>query len=398
MFGVFFEWRSDKERVFEGAYVDNVEIFITEDIGEKIYQGHSQDWLVQEEIGQHWFEFPLDWDDDIEVSIELDEDCEDVNDLYYKAICKLKNDEGGYASWIEIDFEIGTVAQSTVVITGVEDDFSHEPIADGGIMEYPSDAHIQFCYTNEGNVPVEDTVITAAGYKLVKETLFEEDFEGMFSWNPWDDDYGGAMHASTKFAFSGSKSLGFCHEETGMIVPGADYAGYCPDGFDMENVEDAVMDFYYKAVLPEGAEFILYMLGYYYVIITETILEGPMCQKTWVGPMQPQGMYESIDIDYWVGLMLANDYLKDENGHDTYVTGIGFDLDCTAVAEGEFVPAGCFEVGETPWSGVYIDDISITATVKGDMESRPTWCIRKVNLLYKMKVCRLILPYRRAGL
>jgi hypothetical protein len=70
-FAPYFEWISDKERVFEGAYVDNVEINIIEDDGQKIYQGHSQDWIDIDEEGVSWFEFPLDWDDDIEITVDF---------------------------------------------------------------------------------------------------------------------------------------------------------------------------------------------------------------------------------------------------------------------------------------------------------------------------------------
>ena len=379
--GIFFEWRSDKERVYEGAYVDNVEIDITEDVGEKIYQGHSQNWLTQEETGIHWFTFPLDWDDDIEVSYEADEDGIDQNDMYYKAICKIKDDSGGYYEWKEIDFEIGTIDECTVKITNVEDDYSHDPIPDGGIMQYPSDAHIEFCYTNNGNLPVTDTEITATGYKLEKETLFEDDFESMFNWVSFNDDH--PLYVSDKFAFSGGKSLAFNQPENDMIVGGSgitavEYIGYSQDFFSMENVEDAVLDFYWKAVLPEEAEFWLCMIGYHYIILTKYIMgpdiytssplygETPICQKTWIGPMQPQGMYMSIDFDALFDLLVANDYMKDENGHETYETAIGFFLDTTNVNKEDFVPECCFEPGEVPWSGVYIDDISVEATVKGD--------------------------------
>jgi len=385
-FGVFFEWRSDKERVFEGAYVDNVEIGIVEDIGEKIYQGHSQEWQYVYELEEpltHWFEFPLDWDDDIEVSVDLDEDCDDVNDMYYKAICKIKTDDHdtyptGYSTYLEIDFEIGTVAMSTVEITLVEDDFSHEPIEDGGIVQYPSDVHVKWCYTNDGNVPVTDTEITMNAYKLVQEELFFEDFEGMSAWNAWEGDIGGFAHKSNDFAWSGSSSLAFNHEDTNMIVPGEDYAGYFDDFFDMEGVNNAVMDYYYTAVLPAGATFKAYIVGFQYVLGSVPFLTGEVFQDSWVGPMQPQCQYVAFDFyddflywtnDYIDGIPNAYDhnFFADENGHMTWDAGLGFDLDCSGVAEGDFVPLGYFAADEIPWSGVYIDDVMISAEVKGDL-------------------------------
>jgi len=368
IFGIFFEWRSDKERVFEGAYVDNVEIDITEDIGQKIYQGHSQEWLTQDEAGSHWFKFPLDWTNGIEVSVDFDENGVDQDSTYYLAICKIKTDDGHYMPIKEIPFEIGDIQECYTWITGVEDDYSHDPIADGGILKYPSDAHIQYCIENEGNVAMSNTEVTATGYKLEKETLFEDDFESMLNWVYFEEDY--PLYKSDKFAFSGSSSLAFNQPETGMIVGGSgqvavEYIGYSQSYFSMEGVDDAVLDLYWQAVLPEGATFSVCFLGYHYIIIGPELFAGPICQKSWIGPMQPQGMYSSVDMDYWFDLLVANDYMKDDNGHETYDTGIGFYLDTTDVNKEDFVPVCCFEPGETPWSGVYIDDVSVTATVKG---------------------------------
>jgi len=168
-FSPYFEWISDKERVYEGAYVDNVQISIIEDDGEKIYQGHSQQWL-DADAGISWFEFPLDWDDDVMSTVDFVNGI-DQNDAYYKAICKIKDDSGGYNDWFEIDFELGPYVDCAITDIMVEDDFSHEPIADG-------DAHIKFCYTNLGNEPQEDVVIKATGTRVETETLLFDDLEG----------------------------------------------------------------------------------------------------------------------------------------------------------------------------------------------------------------------------
>ena len=203
-FSPYFEWISDKERVFEGAYVDNVEITVSQDMGQKIYQGHSQDWLDATETGISWFEFPLDWDQDIISTVNYVNGV-DTNPAYYTAILKIKNDTGGYGDWIEIDFEIGPYVDCAITDLVIEDDFSHEAIPDGGIMQYPSDAHVQFCYTNLGNTVQTNIPITATGYKMTKETLLFDDFEGMNNWVYFYDDY--PVYISTDKAWSGSKSL-----------------------------------------------------------------------------------------------------------------------------------------------------------------------------------------------
>ena len=375
-FGIFFEWKSDKERVYEGAYVDNIKISITEAKGEKIYQGHSQDWLEEDE-GTSFFKFPLIWDD-VEVGT-------------YKAIGKIKTDNGSYVDHdleeegiqhLEVKFKIGDLVDCEITEISVEDDFTHEPIPDGGTFSYPSDAHTKFTYHNAGNVPLTDVTVTATGYEEVKETLFEDDFEGMSQWAYFYEPYPLTVVTPPDFigeAWSGSRALYFGNPDTWHITGGADrqhdgdlnqivnYVGYSQAGFSMEDVDEAYMDFYYKAVLPENANLIFGMLGAYYVVGLQYILQGPTCIKSWVGPMQPQGRYASVDVAYQFERLESFGYTLDANGHKTYDTGIYFRLDTSAVPNECVVPEDCFAPGEATWSGVFLDDISIKATVRGDI-------------------------------
>jgi len=368
-FGIWFEWISDKERTYEGAYVDNIEIALIETLGINVYQGHSQSWSETDE-GVSWFEFPLDWDTYIIPTVDYVNGI-DENNAFYKAVCKIKNDTGGYNDWFEIDFEIGPYVDCAITDLEIEDDFSHEPIPDGGIMQYPSDAHIKFCYENKGNEPQDNIIVKATGYKLEKETLLYDDFEGVNNWVYFYDDY--PLYISDDKAWSGSKSLAMNDPETIHIrtanAPNR-YLGYSQTVVDMKDVTEATIDWYYQAVLPDGANCKLMLLTYKYVVrIGNTFIDNtdtPLCQKTWVGPMQPQGTYQSLDFKALFDMLVSFGYFQDDNGHDTYETGIGFALDTINVADGELTPIGCFDTGEQSWSGVYIDDISINANVVGE--------------------------------
>jgi len=437
-----FKWNSDKERVFEGAYIDNVEINVLEPEGNKIYQGHSQEWLTEDQ--GRWFKFPLDWDDDIE---ETFAGCEtgsyDANPDYYNMRIKLKNDSGGFAEDLTFKFEIGNQVNYKITDLSIEDDYSLDPIEDGGVLQYPSDAHIMFCFENSDTVtgcdqdgnpvdmdisnmePATDVKINAKGYKMEKETLFEDDFDGMFNWGTWDDPEGGfyPMYVSDFEPWSGSGCLALNNPENNMILGGdwnkephpdaginfpeqkVRYAGYSQEFFSMENVEEATMDFYLKGALPEGAILLQVMIGSKYILWGEALVDtgnviipyldmngdiigysdyssffdaiihdaddfppgqGEWCQKTWLGPMQPQGEYVNIDIASQFRDNLAAGYFKDANGHDTYETTIGFYLFTDCVDKDQIYPECCFGFGETPYSGAFFDDISIEAEVIGD--------------------------------
>ena len=341
-FGVWFGFHSDKERVFEGAYIDDILIEGCIPDGEKIYQGHSQDWLTIDP-GVTYFEFPLVWDD--------------VEPGTYKAVAKVKNDEGGYDDWDEIIFEIADNIDCAIVDMFVEDDFTGEIIPDGGIMSYTADAHIPFTYHNTGNVAMEGVGIRATGYKVVKETLFEDDMEGMSNWVYFYED--APLYMSNDFAWSGSQSLAFNNPDTMHYDNDKFYVGYSQAGWNMEDVEECQIDMYIKAKLADaGEQFVGCMLTYNLILGYILIDSGPRGDNGWVGPMQPQCQYYSVDFDYQFNRIADIGYFYDDNGHMTYDTGIGFWLQTDAT--------GVFFEDETDWSGVYVDDIVVTATTVGE--------------------------------
>jgi len=141
------------------------------------------------------------------------------------------------------------------------------------------------------------------------------------------------------------------------------YVGYSQTGFSMEGVEEAQLDLYYKAKLADsGEEFVICMLTYQYILGYYLLLNGPMADTGWVGPMQPQCQYASIDFKYQFDRISTYGYFLDANGNPTYDTGIGFWL--STDDHGVFYED--VDGQQTDWSGVYIDDISITAKTVGE--------------------------------
>lgn len=342
-FGILFGWHSDKERVHEGAYVDNVHIYSIEDVQTKIYQGHSQQWLTIDE-GTTEFQFPLTWNDPAPGT--------------YKAILKVKNDEGGYDDYKEIVFTIADNLDCEISDITVEDSFTGEEVPDGGRLTYTADAHIKYTYHQAGNVPSPEggVPIKATGYKIEKDVLFQDDFEGPSQWVYFFEDY--PLYISDKFAWSGSHSLALNNPETLHYDNNGLYIGYSQNFWSMEGVQEAYMDFYYKAALADSGDHFLICFTAYRYIIGFYFLDGPYMED-WVGPMQPMGSYFTIDVKNIFDRLVSYGYFYDDNGHMTYEMGLGFWL--WTDSSGIF-----YDDEHTQWSGVYVDDITIYAKVLGD--------------------------------
>ena len=347
-FGLWFKWTSDKERVFEGAYVDNIEIASIESEGEKIYQGHSQSWLNVE--GDTWFEFPLEWND--------------VAPGEYKAILKLKNDDypdgDGYDIQQEIIFEVGDQVDCEITDLELTDDFSGEVISDGDTIEYTTDVHTTYTYHNNGNLPESDVAVKATAYKAKEETLAEYDMESGFSYYYFTGN-AGQIYLSNDFAWSGSSSMAFNDPNT-LHYGGYDIIGMLfGDPLNMEGVSEAYWDHYFMGKLGTGDEFLTMFSaeGGRYAYYGDTLIGGDE-KVDWTGPMQPQCSYEQIDMmPYWETLVSLGETL-DANGNPTYGLLFGYML----VNNGD---ESFYYEDEFDWSGVYVDDVSINAKVRGDV-------------------------------
>lgn len=341
--GVWFNWVSDKERVFEGAYVDNVEISTIASEGEKIYQGHSQQWLDVD--GTTWFEFPLEWDD--------------VEPGTYKAIAKLKNDDADqFDIYEEIIFEVGDQTDCEITDLVLTDDFSGEEV--GETIEYTTDVHVTFTTHNNGNIALDDIPVKATAYKQETETLFESDFEGM---PPQFMGFvgGGMPYKTSDFAFSGSSSLAFNDPDTLHYGDWPLIGGLIMEPINMKNVGEAYLDHYIMGKLGTGDEFDLVTVSETsrYAYLGGTLIGGDEKIDPWMGPMQPQCNYQQIDLAaLWETYEALNENL-DANGNPTYNMYIGYLL----INNGD---ESFYYPGEYDWSGAYIDDISVTANVRGE--------------------------------
>jgi hypothetical protein len=472
--GLWFDWLSDKERVFEGAYIDNIQIVGTGVQCEKIFQSHSQQWLELTEeglndLGDYWFEFPLVWDDVVE---SYNEDCGiDDNDMFYRAILKMKNNDpieegaadltlhlvdtygdgweagsfvdvyvdgvlevagatisygtdeyftipavpngatvdviytsgGGYwesehewqlllgtTTLIQsgqggvipgsdsvvisglgndgydlvkpIKFEVGELKQNIVENIQLHDEFTGELI--NGVAEEGTSIHMTYTARNLGNIK-DDIDVTASAYKLEEEELLFMDFEGFAP-----DMMGFAGNArlpytSDKFAWSGSKSLAFNDPDTLHYGEYDVIGGVFNQVIDMEGVTEAYLDHYYMGKLGTGDFFgVLGYTGGAYVWWIDFLIGDPGTGiedkvDPWIGPMQPQCSYGQINLYNVFKALEANGETLDANGNPTFDLSLAYLL----VSNGD----DKFYYGdEYDWSGAYLDDVRVTATVLGD--------------------------------
>jgi len=355
-FSIVFGWHSDIERTFEGAYIDNVKIVGIKEIKERVYQSHSQEWLVWEPQKTYAFKFPMKWYSDYG---------------YWEAVLKIKNSDGGYDDMKVIRFQVRDYIDCEIAEVKVTDSFTGKEVPNGGVLTEGSDAHISFVYHQAGNVPAENVPVTATAYKLEKQTLYFDDFEGAVGWTSITSPGAGPVHISTDFAWSGTHSLAFNDPDTKHYRSNALYIAYADVAIDVRNLEEAYVDLYYIAVLADEGDWFFPAFvdwdGTHYIIgllMPQLFLTGPLCETEWIGPMQPQCRYWHIDLLEAYDVLYKYGYFRDANGRQTYRIGIGFWLG------GEYGltdSSGVLYERCAQWSGVYIDDVKITGKVVGDL-------------------------------
>lgn len=389
-----FYWESDKERTFEGAYVDNFIIDITPvRAGEKVYQGHSQQWLTEDDVNTPigvW-QFPLAFTDFRETIVK--EDCQDVDCSFYRAIVRLKTDDGGYTDEQVYDFEIGSYKQHDIIDLEIRDDFEQTLVPDGGVFDYGSDAHIKFTYHNDGSEPVYDVPVTAAAYNLVEKEVLNYNMETGFDYYYFlgrDVPY-----LSSDQAFIGSQSLAFndpdtksyqlsqCHPVTNDVEVLSQYAILFYEPVDMTGVKEAYLDFYMMAKLGTGVSFQLIggadaipgisdLRDFWHFAGNQKTAADPYdLDVYWWGPMQPHCSYVSINlVDVWNQVSPYDDLSPAEHVRDNGLL-IGFSL----TGPTYWSPIPCKGPNyyqrhdgalETDWSGVYIDGLTVTVKTPGE--------------------------------
>jgi hypothetical protein len=350
-----FDWHSDPQFQFEGAYIDNFKIISVESEMEKIYQGHSQGPI---DIVRHedMFKFPLEWCPE--------EGC-------YRAIVWLEIldiDHESTFDWpgVEIDFCVGDNIDCEITDLMIEDSFTLEIVGDGEVMTEGSDAHIVYEFHNGGNIPMEDIEVTATANKFTWETEFETDFEVTLSPMVLT----GEVHLSTEDSFSGEKSLFFADKDTMEYTTHAFWYAYTSD-ISLEGVEEMYFDYYWKANTDPG-DFVApatidnyanTLLGSGYANTYGTDLGG--LEPDWIGPTENAGKYTRMDVLALFDHYYALGYLRDYYGEPLTEIPLGFFL-TTDDDEFNRHPDSLTDDYEIYWSGVFVDDVKITSKKIGE--------------------------------
>jgi len=349
-----FDWHSDPQFQYEGAYIDNFKVISIESEMEKIYQGHSQGPI---DIVRHedMFKFPLEWCPEegcykARVWLEvLDIDHESTFD---------------WPDYVDIDFCVGDDIDCEITDLMIEDSFTLEIVEDGGVMTEGSDAHIVYEFHNGGNIPMENIEITATSNVLTWETVFETDFEVTLSPMVLTGD----VHLTTVDSYSGQKSLGFFNEDTAEYTTDAFWYAYTQD-FSLEGVEEMYMDYYWKANTDPGDfvapatydDHVNTLLGSGFAGIAGTALGG--FEPEWIGPTENAGKYVRLDVLALYDNYLGLGYLRDGYGEPFTEIPLGF-----------FITTDDDEFNRHPdalgegvyWSGVFVDDVTITSKKIGE--------------------------------
>jgi hypothetical protein len=372
-----FDWHTDPQFQYEGAYVDNFCVMSIEDVREKIFQTHAQETV--EFTTETVFEFPLEW-------------CCGVEEGCYELVLWLVPTDGdstttGENNKVTIPFCIGDELDCQITDLIVEDSFTEVIVPDGGQMTSGQDAHIIYEYHQGGNIPGENIVITATANKLTWDVAYEDDFEGMV-WSDTgsngDNPSGNLWHKTSVDSWSGSSCLGWFNKDT-MHYENDVYVNYVlGPKVDLEDVEECYVDYYAKWIfdLPDadwgvvtvdndgtgyilgnlqdasgpdadGDGFVDRAMGY----------DGIAYQPTWIGPAQPQGIYRPYNLmaayDYWVNAGA----FRDADGTQVYKVSFGFAVWET---DGEKYTNDQAEANGEYWSGVFIDDVTIRKLGIGD--------------------------------
>ena len=353
-----FSWHTDVENQFEGAYVDNVRIFGITDTATKIFQTHSQG-QIEWETEDYAFEFPLEW-------------C-DVEKGNYRLKLWVENHAGTTHnnfndSWI-IDFKVVDDIDCDITDLMIEDSFTQVEVNDGGTMSKGADAHIVYEFHNDGNLPVEDVEIIATAQKITWEVDYETDFEGMV-WSDTGAFAGSQLWHKTSFdSWSGSSCLANFNKDTRHYENNMYYNYVFGPTIDMQGVLDCTIDYYAKWITEGPTDsywFLLLEASTNFVLRCGSPMHFEGFQPTWIGPRQPQGIYQPFDMGAYYNLWYSMGMFHNCDGSQAFDVGFGFTVYRT---DGDtYTNAQAEEMG-VYWSGMMIDDVTVTKQVLSD----PVW-------------------------
>jgi hypothetical protein len=353
-----FDWHSDPQFQYEGGYVDNVKLISVEGEREKIWQTHLQECT---EIDCHidWTMFPLAWTPpgpgDYEIVYWMETENCPTADLYDSTFPK---------PGIIIPFTIGDNYDCEITDLFIEDSFTHIVVPPEGQMNEGADAHIVFEYHQGGNLVGENIPVELSIYKKTWEELMFIDMESNMAINAADS---GGEYERTDYDSWTGKALAFWDADTKQIVDGTFSYVLFAQTIDFENAEEVLLNYYAKWELPAGAyarpylydpnNFYLLATGYVLNVEPENEMTGS--QPFWIGPEQPAGRYTDFSLKGEYEWYKAAGFFRDYSGNLLDKVGFGFYL--SDPADGLI-----FSDNEPTWSGVFIDDVTVTSLVVGE--------------------------------
>lgn len=355
-----FDWHSDPEFQFEGAYVDNFNVEVLPESEEKVYQGFYQ---TPQDVHCEYPKFvpmPMKWSpvDNGKYTMKWG-----VNSETLTESCQ---------------FEVNDEYDGMITDIQVDDSFTGDVISDGGILEPGHDAHIQFEYCQGGSIPGENIPITASAHEVNWEEDFSDDFEGMFGWEAGAWEGPNQVHTSDFDAWSGSKSLAIFdkdskHYENDVYnyvlapetvnIEDPAYKGNSPWG--KQPYDDVELDFYSRLSLDQGDQFGFFLFDGQYILRIIMSGSSPEYNPEWVGPENPCCNYQPIDLDYWWNFWhnyAGYQFFTNPDGTPNFDVGFGFWFD----SDGQGYTNHRAEANDDYWSGVLIDDVSVTVKKTGD--------------------------------
>jgi hypothetical protein len=354
-FRIQFEWHTDPQFQYEGAYVDDVKIICIDNTEVKVFQSHSQGpFVIPEGISN--FEFPMPWtavgDDtketmyDVKVWIEvLDPDHTSMNDWpdYLDILVCVEDWFDTEVDNLRIESSVG----GTSIVPGT------------GVLEYGEDAHIMADVHLDGTLPAENIPVTATAKKVYWETVWENDCEGL---NPLPDT-NGEVQVTTKDAYSGSKSLGWFNDLYFEYTDGAFNYAFGPK-INFKDAEEVYFDFYYKCNLgPGDVVRPAFLDSYSNYVLGMSAGQCKGWKDEWVGPMQPASVYVRTNLLSGFEYFYSIGLLRDAYGNQVWEVPIGFYQ--TGVNDG-VTSDPLADANDVMWSGAFIDDLSVTKKVIGE--------------------------------
>jgi len=389
-----FSWHADPEVQFEGAYVDNVKVVSIENTEAKVWQGHTQGPVTFDPGSKmnctFYVPFDLPWN---AVNVGADKTTTYDFKLWLEVLDANHVTANDWPDWVPIVVNVGNFYEAQVSNVAVTTTYGGTPVLPGtGLVDEGQNLHITADVHLQGTVPATNVPVVFTANKLTPTTAYFTDFEsGVSDWQFGDfNTLAPEWHVTNYDKWSGSSALG-CFDENTKYYQNAMYYDYALQGttFDISSYLTLKADFYAKWLTEGSADTWGYLLfdaagntlmanrggSYPYIVPYSTFGYQP----TWIGPTQPASKYASIDIialwHYWHDI---RGLFRNTDGSTSYKLATGFVMYSTSTYINYNVIAANHNIY---WSGVYIDDYSVTGTAIG------TEMYKQVVTIPKMEPC-----------